>query len=440
MVFYYVCDYINIATKTWLALQVVDGIYEVRQSKKQIFMKQIIAITLAALLQIINEIYMHLPFSNNLLLIIIIIGIIISVSCYKCNLHNALWVNLLTEVSLALVDFFILTCVYLTVDWLGGRKDILLFAGIWRGCYLFIYAILLLPVGYKLKSWLIGKKQEILRHRNKALILGILLLPCMVYFQKIYLQEMVNILFYQWCFFFLTFLLMVVIFFFNTIWQEIKEEDKIQRMEIAMLEGNYQSLLETYNQKSIIMHDMKNHLRTISAMIREARLEDCELYIAQIVGEIKESENVVWTNHKILDLVLNMKFQEARKAKIKVRCKSDDMSDLSLSAGEICSLFANLLDNAIEASMKYPIKIERMINIVCQRHGSKLFVSVTNFMKKEMNSQINSFLKTTKKEEELHGFGLRSVKRIIHEREGYMKIKILGEQFRIILYLNRFSN
>ncbi len=83
MVFYYVCDYINIATKTWLALQVVDGIYEVRQSKKQIFMKQIIAITLAALLQIINEIYMHLPFSNNLLLIIIIIGIIISVSCYK---------------------------------------------------------------------------------------------------------------------------------------------------------------------------------------------------------------------------------------------------------------------------------------------------------------------------------------------------------------------
>lgn len=130
MVFYYVCDYINIATKTWLALQVVDGIYEARQSKKQIFMKQIIAITLAALLQIINEIYMHLPFSNNLLLIIIIIGIIISVSCYKCNLYNALWVNLLTEVSLALVDFFILTCVYLTVDWLGGRKDILLFAGI----------------------------------------------------------------------------------------------------------------------------------------------------------------------------------------------------------------------------------------------------------------------------------------------------------------------
>ena len=79
--------------------------------------------------------------------------------------------------------------------------------------------------------------------------------------------------------------------------------------------------------------------------------------------------------------------------------------------------------------MKYPIKIERMINIVCQRHGSKLFVSVTNFMKKEMNSQINSFLKTTKKEEELHGFGLRSVKRIIHEREGYMKINYIYHTF-----------
>jgi len=207
-----------------------------------------------------------------------------------------------------------------------------------------------------------------------------------------------------------------------------------------MLEENYQALLKVYDEKAILIHDMKNHLRTISGMIKEVKLEDCEAYIAQIIGEIRKGENTVWTNHKILDLVLNMKFQEARKAQIKVRCKSDDMSDLSLSAGEICSLFANLLDNAIEASMKYPIKIERMINIVCQRHGSKLFVSVTNFMKKEMNSQTNLFLKTTKKEEELHGFGLRSVKRIIHEREGYMKIKILGEQFRIILYLNGFSN
>ena len=48
-------------------------------------------------------------------------------------------------------------------------------------------------------------------------------------------------------------------------------------------------------------------------------------------------------------------------------------------------------------------------------------------------------LKTTKKEEKQHGFGLRSVKRTIREREGCMKVKVLGKQFQIILYLNGFS-
>ena len=95
-----------------------------------------------------------------------------------------------------------------------------------------------------------------------------------------------------------------------------------------MLEENYQALLKVYDEKSILIHDMKNHLQTISGMIKEVKLEDCEAYIAQIIGEIRKGENTVWTNHKILDLVLNMKFQEARKAQIKVRCKSDEMSDL----------------------------------------------------------------------------------------------------------------
>ena len=115
------------------------------------------------------------------------------------------------------------------------------------------------------------------------------------------------------------------------------------------------------------------------------------------------------------------------------------MSGLELSAAEICSLFTNLLDNAIEASLKCPEGMERRMNVVCKRHGRKLVVSVSNFMEKEMDGQEMQSLKTTKKEEKQHGFGLRSVKRTIREREGCMKVKVLGKQFQIILYLNGFS-
>ncbi len=439
MIFYYLCDYINTAIKIWVTLQVVDGIFKAKRSKKQMLIGQAVAITFAAVLQIANEIYMNLQFSNNLLLLTVFINAMICVFLYECSFWNAIWPNLLTGISFALIDFFILTCTYLGADWFGGRRDILLSVGVWRSWYLLVYAIVILPIGRILRRWLIGKRQEILEYQNKALLLEILLLPCTVYFQRIYLQETVDALFYRWWFFILGILLIVLALCFNVVRQKAEEESRIQQTEIRMLEGNYQALLEVYDEKSILIHDMKNHLRTISGMIKEVKLEDCEAYIVQIVGEIQKGENIVWTNHKILDLVLNMKFQEARKAQIKVRCKSDDMSGLELSAAEICSLFTNLLDNAIEASLKCPEGMERRMNVVCKRHGRKLVVSVSNFMEKEMDGQEMQSLKTTKKEEKQHGFGLRSVKRTIREREGCMKVKVLGKQFQIILYLNGFS-
>ena len=80
------------------------------------------------------------------------------------------------------------------------------------------------------------------------------------------------------------------------------------------------------------------------------------------------------------------------------------------------------------------------MNVICRRYGGKLVVSISNFMEKEMAGQAMQSLKTTKKEEKLHGFGLRSVKRIVQEREGYIKVKVLEKKFQIILYLNGFLN
>ena len=77
MVFYYLCDYINTAIKIWVTLQVVDGIFKAKRSKKQMLIGQAVAITFAAVLQIANEIYMNLQFSNNLLLLTVFINAMI---------------------------------------------------------------------------------------------------------------------------------------------------------------------------------------------------------------------------------------------------------------------------------------------------------------------------------------------------------------------------
>lgn len=157
-----------------------------------------------------------------------------------------------------------------------------------------------------------------------------------------------------------------------------KKEKLADRLKIEMLESNYQTLLKMYEKKSILVHDMKNHIRIIAKMVKEGREEEAMDYLAQIAGEMQQCSGAFYTNHRMLDSVLNMKYQEAEQYGIKVQCQYDDMRGMKLSLVEICALFTNLLDNAIEANLNCPAGVERKIEMACRKHGKILVISVSN--------------------------------------------------------------
>ena len=46
-----------------------------------------------------------------------------------------------------------------------------------------------------------------------------------------------------------------------------------------------------------------------------------------------------------------------------------------------------------------------------------------------MNHQSKLPLKTTKKEKDTHGFGILSMKKVIYDHDGYMKVNVYKNQF-----------
>ena len=438
IVFYYLCDGINMAVRTWFILNLLEEIFEPKWNKKKINIGNILIIILGSYTQVSQSYMYKILFSNGMLTAMIFNITIASLLFYKCNFRDVIWINILGWIALSLIDFFLQICAYLILDKLGKKVDLFLSVNIWRAYYLIIYTIVVIFIGFKLRKWLKEKSQKILKYQKQGLILCLLLTPCLIYFQRIYLKMGSILLFNQWWIFLLTFMLIVLVFWLNLIKQKSEEEIKIQQLENKMLEENYQALLQSYNDKSILIHDIKNHMRTIQKMIEENQQKESLEYILQITGEIQQGEHIVWTNHKILDLILNMKFQRAKETQIKVQCRADDMSNLILNSAEICALFANLLDNAIEASEKCEIKEERSINVICKKHGKMLVISIFNLIPKEMNHQSKLPLKTTKKEKDTHGFGILSMKKVIYDHDGYMKVNVYKDQFQVVIYLNGF--
>lgn len=96
---------------------------------------------------------------------------------------------------------------------------------------------------------------------------------------------------------------------------------------------------------------------------------------------------------------------------------STPLSSLTMEEREICSLFGNLLDNALEACEKVTDKERKKISIKIEQHMQMLFLEIKNGTDKLPAKSGHTFL-TSKQDKSLHGYGLKSVERIVTRYDG----------------------
>ena len=93
------------------------------------------------------------------------------------------------------------------------------------------------------------------------------------------------------------------------------------------------------------------------------------------------------------------------------------LSSLTMEEREICSLFGDLLDNALEACEKVTDKERKKISIKIEQHMQMLFLEIKNGTDKLPAKSGHTFL-TSKQDKSLHGYGLKSVERIVTRYDG----------------------
>lgn len=90
---------------------------------------------------------------------------------------------------------------------------------------------------------------------------------------------------------------------------------------------------------------------------------------------------------------------------------------------DICSLFGNALDNAIECELKQPDKSKRMIHLSLSSQKQFLLLQVENFCP-DMPVFRNGLPVTTKPDRENHGFGVKSIQSIARKYGGSTSFQV----------------
>ena len=176
-------------------------------------------------------------------------------------------------------------------------------------------------------------------------------------------------------------------------------------------EEQYKQNKENIELINIKCHDLKHQIERFSQKGSFSQEESKEL---ESMIDIYDTN--VKTGNDVLDIVLTQKTLECYTKDICLTCLINGKLLNFMQETDIYSLFGNALDNSIEASLQVN-KNKRIISLTSSEKNNLLFVTLKNYTKNEPIF-IDNLPQTTKDDKNYHGFGSKSIKRIVEKYNG----------------------
>jgi len=165
-------------------------------------------------------------------------------------------------------------------------------------------------------------------------------------------------------------------------------------------------------------HDLKHQIAVLRS---ETDPEKRNEFLNHMEDEIKQYEAQNKTGNKVLDTVLTSKSLYCAKHGITFTCVADGTLLDFMDIMDICSIFGNALDNAIECELKIADKEKRLIHVTVSQQKNFLILRFENYYEGSLKVKEGRFL-TTKKEKEFHGYGIKSIRYTVNKYDGAVSI------------------
>ncbi|WP_419079222.1 sensor histidine kinase, partial [Sellimonas intestinalis] len=229
----------------------------------------------------------------------------------------------------------------------------------------------------------------------------------------------------------------VVAFCLGISWknQSLKQENQILEVREKLELDNMRDMTKALEQNRIQVHDMRHHMIILREYALKKEYEAIETYLDQLLESYVEVQEERWTRIRNLDILLSEKKKEANLENIRFQIETDVLQSLPFKETETSVLFGNLLDNAIEACKKMKTET-RWIRVEIRQRKGFLFFTIANSIGKRPQEKDGQFV-SDKEDKKVHGYGLKSIRRIVKKYGGSFQCDVVEEEVKISI---SFSN
>lgn len=218
-------------------------------------------------------------------------------------------------------------------------------------------------------------------------------------------------------------MVLISIYIGYSIFKISDQDNKLLKFELIQLqtqekEKQIEEFKRSYIRIRQFIHDYKNHCMSMQTLIEGEKYEELDKYLQSITGRyLKMNCEFVNTNNPLIDSILNTKIYQCKENEIDIPCTiSGDISNWDKM--EIGIILFNLLDNAIEASMKE--QENRKIEFILRRENRISNITIKNRISSSV-LESNQELQTDKEDQETHGIGHTIVNDLVAELGGVVE-------------------
>ena len=250
-------------------------------------------------------------------------------------------------------------------------------------------------------------------------------------FSRVYLLNNKDSLIGYWSFYLVCAFLMIGIFLVYFVKIKSKEREKLLNMRNDMLETNYKGLQKSYEINRTLQHDYKNHMLAISGLIKEKKNDEALDYIQNYLIIENKFINEIQSGNDIISIIVSSKISETLEKGIDFVYEIDCLNNLAMESIDICSLLANLLDNAVESCEKIIQKTPKIYLKIIKKNNM-LIIQIINSVHSDFKKKEYLF-HTEKGNSQTHGWGMISIDNVVKKYDGIKEYYIKDDTIEIFI-------
>lgn len=191
----------------------------------------------------------------------------------------------------------------------------------------------------------------------------------------------------------------------------------------------YQEMEQKLEDSRKTVHDMKNHLQAMERLYQTGEAEKGRQYGDDLRQLLNSFSQDYYTDNRVLNIVINDKAERGRMSGVPVACALNQIDLSFMKEMDITTIFANLLDNAIEAACEAR---EPWTKLKADNVRDFIVISVENSTK---NSPVLNESRLNSSKEGHQGYGLENVKRALEKYNGHLRIETGENTFKVSLFI-----